>query len=76
MTKERCAKCKFWDRHPELEDKHEYDAENICRRNPPVFIPIPENDPKDSCQSANQWAQPVTYGGDWCGEFKPIDPAP
>jgi len=79
MDKEECGTCKFWS-----SEDVSGDPIGKCRRFPPSTI-----DPTWSIQCTSEgddakypescagwWVHPATYGDDWCGEFKPIDPAP
>ena len=70
--KKQCSRCIFWADVDPYDRNQEDDKHGECRRFPSVFIPIPDYDPKQSCQDAAQWCQPIMYATDWCGEFKPI----
>ena len=79
MTKNKCDKCKFWDKLPN--DGTEPFDYGRCKRYPPqtdlpyILWEIKEAIQKEydfpmdiKPQFENNW--PVTYASDWCGEFK------
>lgn len=54
-----CAKCSFYDEHATAVQAPKTDG--LCRYNPPVSQPGPEEH--------GLW--PIVSSGDWCGHFSP-----
>lgn len=68
--KERCEKCRFWDR-----DDDNDPGPCQCRRHAPVFCP--EYWHFEECpENADHGLWPFTYDDSWCGEFQHKEPAP
>ncbi len=66
-----CDKCVFW----ESFDEDGTDVIGTCHRHPPVFRK--ENwalrgvyGEPPLAHSPREWAQPITVGYDWCGEWE------
>lgn len=74
MSGEACADCRYWDSNDVDPDEL---SEGSCRRYPPC-VPIFGT---DDGPLKNAWLEtlkhmplldhPMTYGGEWCGEWKP-----
>ena len=69
-----CHNCKYWEgarRRVNIEDD-----EGLCRRYPPVIDTPRMNyytlmgDAPEDASSWTAWAQTITLGDDWCGEWK------
>ncbi len=61
--KERCETCRFWNRD-------EADTGDCCRFPPTLTSHGAPFDNEERCD-ATQF--PLTYAGQWCGEWKPRD---
>jgi hypothetical protein len=78
----RCSNCEFWSEKTESLDIHIDDTEGMCRLNPPVLSHVTHKiltdagefsefeNAVDEVYGAAVWSQPVTYGMDWCGQFR------
>jgi hypothetical protein len=75
MSKRRCSECEYWVYLPEDWRLHRDDRPGKCRRYPPVLdtAHLQEVDTSLGGSEARSeaWQQPLTTGGDWCGEFSP-----
>lgn len=73
MSKRRCSECAFWEARAVDYDGHEDDWEGECRRFPPVldvhYLKTVDTSIGGSEARSEAWQQPLTSGGDWCGEF-------
>lgn len=72
MKDEACSECKFWPDPipPGTSSLEVEDLEGRCRRHPPVYVGTDSEPRANAIQCACHWVQPVTFGNDWCGEFR------
>ena len=72
MPNEFCGECLFWKIFAEAKSRPDAPSGlGSCCRYPPVldhhYVAMVDN---ESTDSSSCWANPVTEGDEWCGEFK------